>query len=53
MDSLAALFRSRGYEFVSLEEALKDPVYQKEITVFGNWGTSWIDLWALSMGKKG
>lgn len=53
MDSLAALFRSRGYEFVTLEEALKDPVYQQEITVFGNWGISWIDLWALSMGKKG
>ena len=53
MDSLAALFRSRGYEFVPLEEALKDPVYQQEITVFGNWGISWIDLWALSMGEKG
>jgi len=53
VDELADLFRKNNYRFVSLSETLKDPVYQTPITVFGNWGISWIDRWALSMGKKG
>lgn len=52
-DSLAAMFRKNGYEFISMEEALKDEVYKTEVTVFGNWGISWIDRWAMSKGKKG
>ncbi|MBW8326498.1 MAG: polysaccharide deacetylase family protein [Prolixibacteraceae bacterium] len=53
VDELADLFRKNNYRFVSLSETLKDLVYQTPITVFGNWGISWIDRWALSMGKKG
>ena len=53
LDSLIAMYKSNNYTFVSLGEALKDPAYQTEITVFGNWGISWIDRWALSSGKKG
>jgi len=52
VDSLAAIYRKNGYTFVSLDEALKDEAFSTEITVFGNWGISWIDLWALSKGKK-
>lgn len=52
VDSLAAMYRKNGYTFVSLDEALKDPAYSTEITVYGDWGISWIDLWALSQGKK-
>lgn len=52
VDSLAAMYRNNSYTFVSLDEALKDQAFSTEITVFNNWGISWIDLWALSKGKK-
>lgn len=52
-DSLAALFRKNNYTFISMDKALEDPVYQTQITVFGIWGISWLDKWALSEGKKG
>jgi hypothetical protein len=52
-DELAKMFIRNGYSFISLEDALKDPAYNTEISVFGNWGISWIDRWALSAGKKG
>jgi peptidoglycan/xylan/chitin deacetylase (PgdA/CDA1 family) len=48
MDELAAMFVKNGYRFVTLEEALTDPAYQHEVNVFGKWGISWIDRWALS-----
>lgn len=47
-DDLAEMYIRNGYEFVTLETALKDPAYQTEITVFGRWGISWLDRWALS-----
>jgi peptidoglycan/xylan/chitin deacetylase (PgdA/CDA1 family) len=52
VDSLAAMYRRNDYSFVSMDEALKDEAYKTEITAYGNWGISWIDLWALSQGKK-
>lgn len=52
LDQLLEMFKNNNYNFVSMDEALKDPVYQREITVYGNWGISWIDRWALSMGKN-
>ena len=53
LDSLISIYKTRKYIFVSTDDALKDPAYNTEITVFGNWGISWIDKWALSAGKKG
>jgi peptidoglycan/xylan/chitin deacetylase (PgdA/CDA1 family) len=53
VDSLAFIFRRNNYDFVSMDEALKDDVYRSKITVYGNWGISWIDRWALSQGKTG
>jgi peptidoglycan/xylan/chitin deacetylase (PgdA/CDA1 family) len=52
LNSLIALYKANNYVFVSMDNALKDPAYKTEITVFGNWGISWIDRWALSLGKK-
>jgi peptidoglycan/xylan/chitin deacetylase (PgdA/CDA1 family) len=52
MDSLALLYTSHGYTFISMEKALEDTVYQTEITVYGKWGISWLDRWALSSGKQ-
>lgn len=53
MDALARMFRTNNYEFISLQEALEDDAYNTPVTVFGNWGISWLDRWALSQGKKG
>lgn len=50
-DSLAAMYVKNGYAFVNMDEALKDKAYLTEITVYGNWGISWLDLWAMSQGK--
>jgi peptidoglycan/xylan/chitin deacetylase (PgdA/CDA1 family) len=52
MDSLALLYISHGYTFISLEKALEDPAFQKPVTVFGTRGISWLDRWALSQGKQ-
>ena len=53
MDSLASMFLKNDYEFISIDKALEDDAYQTPVNVFGNWGISWIDRWALSQGKKG
>lgn len=53
LESLIALYQANNYAFISMDEALKDPAYKTEITVYENWGISWIDKWALSAGKKG
>lgn len=52
LDDVMALYANRGYEFISQEEALEDPAYETEVTYFDNWGISWIDRWAMSMGKS-
>ena len=53
IDSLATMFRKNNYIFVNMDKALEDEVYKTDIKVFGNWGISWIDRWALTQGKKG
>lgn len=52
-DPLATMFRKNGYAFVTMDKALEDDAYRTEITVYGKWGISWIDRWAMSQGKKG
>jgi peptidoglycan/xylan/chitin deacetylase (PgdA/CDA1 family) len=52
MDSLALMFVKNNYDFISMDKALEDKVYETEITRYGNWGISWLDRWALSQGKK-
>ncbi|HEY4785401.1 MAG TPA: polysaccharide deacetylase family protein [Bacteroidales bacterium] len=53
LDSLIYMLKRNNYVFVSMDKALEDDVYQTKITVYGNWGISWIDRWALTQGKKG
>ncbi|MFY0626935.1 MAG: polysaccharide deacetylase family protein [Reichenbachiella sp.] len=48
LDEIADVFIEEGYEFITLNEILKDPAYQSEITVFKENGTSWLDSWAQS-----
>jgi hypothetical protein len=49
---LCEMLRSKNYEFITLETALKDDAYKTEDKFIGNAGISWIDRWALTMGKK-
>lgn len=52
LDKVLAEFEARGYKFVSVEEALKDPAYQTTDTYAGNEGKIWQDRWAFSLGKN-
>jgi peptidoglycan/xylan/chitin deacetylase (PgdA/CDA1 family) len=52
LDDLALMFRSRGYRFVSLEDALKDEAYRLPDTYIGPAGISWLHRWALERGKE-
>lgn len=48
---LLDLLRKRGYRFITLQEALSDPVYSLPDTYVGEEGTGWIDHWAITQGK--
>lgn len=48
---LVAAIRARGYEFISLETALKDPAYRRPDAYLGKWGPSWIHRWATGEGR--
>src|SRR5688572_6882294 len=51
-DRLAAMFRRRGYRFISLAEALQDPAYVSRDTYYGPAGMTWLHRWALTQGVK-
>ena len=53
LDQLVARLRKRGYTFVSLEEALKDPAYASKDEYIGAAGMTWLHRWAITAGKKG
>lgn len=53
LNELSIMYERNNYEFISLSQALDDEAYLTKVTVYGTWGISWIDRWALSMGKKG
>lgn len=48
LKDILAMLRSRGYRFVSLEEALKDPAYNLPDLFTGRGGISWIHRWAIA-----
>jgi peptidoglycan/xylan/chitin deacetylase (PgdA/CDA1 family) len=50
LDKLAAMLESRGYKFISLEEALKDKAYSLPDTYVGPIGISWLHRWTISKG---
>lgn len=50
-DRLAAMIRKRGYRFITIEEALRDPAYQRQDAYVGRRGLSWLHRWALDDGK--
>ena len=50
MSGLLAMFRRRGYDFVSLETALRDPAYSLPNEYAGKGGFSWIHRWSQTNG---
>jgi peptidoglycan-N-acetylglucosamine deacetylase len=44
------LLRKRGYQFITLEDALGDPVYSSPDDYVGE-GTGWLDHWAITRGQ--
>ena len=49
---VAAMLKRRGYEFVTLDEALKDKAYEHHDTYTGEMGISWLQRWAITRGGK-
>lgn len=47
------MYRRRGYAFVPLEQALRDPAYASEDTYTGPAGITWLHRWALTQGRRG
>ena len=48
---LADLIRKRGYRFITLEDALSDQAYSLPDSYVGEEGTSWLDHWAVTLGR--
>jgi peptidoglycan-N-acetylglucosamine deacetylase len=49
---LAKVVESRGWRFVTLEEALHDEAYALPDTYVGSWGLSWLHHWELTAGRQ-
>jgi peptidoglycan/xylan/chitin deacetylase (PgdA/CDA1 family) len=48
---LLNLLRKRGYQFVSLQDALSDSAYSLPDEYVGEEGTGWLDHWAITRGR--
>lgn len=49
---IVAMLKRRGYQFISLEEALTDKAYGLPDTYTGPVGLSWLQRWAISKGGQ-
>lgn len=49
--AIDALYRARGYSFVSLDQALTDPIYAHPDTYVRRNGISWLHRWTQTDGK--
>jgi peptidoglycan/xylan/chitin deacetylase (PgdA/CDA1 family) len=53
LDALLSRLASRGYRFVTLQEALGDQSYATPDGYVGPRGPSWLHRWALGLGRPG
>jgi peptidoglycan/xylan/chitin deacetylase (PgdA/CDA1 family) len=51
-ERIVAMLKRRGYEFITLDEALKDKAYEHRDTYTGAVGISWLQRWAITRGGK-
>lgn len=52
LDELLDMLSKRSYQFVALEKVLQDPAYKSKDEYIGRGGITWIDRWAITMGKE-
>ena len=50
LDALLAMLERRGYRFITVNEALRDPAYTRSDGYVGPRGFSWIERWAAGKG---
>lgn len=50
--AVIAMLKRRGYQFISLEEALRDKAYNLPDTYTGSVGYSWLQRWVVTKGGK-
>ena len=50
MPAILAMFKGRGYSFVSLNQALADDAYKTPEDYVGRGGFSWIHRWSRAKG---
>ena len=48
---LIAGIKRRGYHFVTLDDAMRDPAYAREDGYHGRYGPSWLHRWAMAEKK--
>lgn len=51
-ERIISMMKRRGYEFVTLEQALRDKAYEHRDTYTGAVGISWLQRWAITRGGK-
>jgi peptidoglycan/xylan/chitin deacetylase (PgdA/CDA1 family) len=52
LDDILRMLRKRGYDIVTLEDALQDESYKLPDTFVGRAGISWLHRWALARGRE-
>jgi peptidoglycan-N-acetylglucosamine deacetylase len=52
LDSFLSHLEQRGYRFISLDEALRDPAYSTPDKFIGTQGISWLTRWKLAFGQR-
>lgn len=50
-DQIVALMQRRGYTFITLSDALTDPIYQHPDSYVGRGGFSWLHRWRMTDNK--
>lgn len=50
LDELLTMFEKRGYRFITMDEATRDPAYSLKDGYVGRTGLSWIHRWGVGKG---
>lgn len=51
LDAVLSLMEQRGYRFISIDEAVRDPAYNTAEAFVGKAALSWLDLWQPALGR--
>lgn len=52
LDQIVKELKQKEYQFISLDEALKDPVYKQKDSYYKKWGISWLYRWQKSQKDR-